>query len=194
MTSLEAAQEWVTAVLAGDAETAWRQTEPVYRRAIAERRAQTGVDDDPVISEEVVRTFTEEGRDTWAWRSFAEAQREVFEHDLPEEWRAFRDGGGQLSEEWRAFARANQVPEEGRLWSWFGPRMVADDCELVQVIDATELVPEGVDNQAVASIRIESGSLMFGSIDFYMRRGEAGEWLLAGLRECPPDWLDLDTE
>jgi len=191
MTSLEAAQRWVTAVLAGDAETAWRQTEPVYRRAIAERvLVERGL---PVISEEVVRTFTEEGRDAQAWRSFAEVQRKLFEHHLPEEWRAFRDGGGQLSEEWRAFARANQVPEEGRLWSWFGPRMVADDCELVQVIDATDLVPEGVDNQAVASIRFESG-MSFGSTDFYMRRGEAGEWLLAGLRECPPDWLELDTE
>ncbi len=171
MTSLDAAQAWCHAVLSGRANEAWHATEPGYCRAIAERLAQDGhALDDPAVA------------------------HAVLEQELPAEWRAYRDGEGELTQKWRDFAAENGLPEEGRLWSWLeAPRKVAPDCELVQVVDATALAPEG-DIADQAPFQASEGAVLQGGLDLYMRRTPDGEWLLAGLNEFPPDWLQLDPE
>ena len=160
----QAARAWFDAVVSGDAREAWRLVEPAYRQWFAEGWAGHAVDE--AAREETVRAMSEEGRDDALWSEFAEIMRRAFAESWPSE----------AEDSWEWMERTHHVDR---------------DCEYVRRVDLST-VPT-IESDEDGTVKVAEDAAVE-AIEIYMRRDASGEWLLAGLNEFPPDWLELDHE
>lgn len=169
--SLEAAEAWFADAAYEDWESAWSRVEPAYRRVLAERTAvDEGLDLEDPETVALIEGAAEEWHDQALWSSFGEDVCLAFLQDA--------------------------MSLDSRAWIT-QPMPVALDCELVLMIDyegrcdAAEAPPGPRPSFEIRSpVGPESPAQSFvtSAVQFYMRRDDYGDWLIAGFNEEPPGW------